>query len=86
MKYDDAVRFLYSLGNELKPGKYDLGRIRVLLGALGNPHRKGRIVHVAGTNGKGSTCAMISRVSAPRAFAPASTPLRISPSRPSASK
>jgi len=59
MKYEDAVRFLYSLGNELKPGKFDLGRIRVLLSALGNPHLLGRIVHVAGTNGKGSTCAMI---------------------------
>src|SRR3954463_913617 len=59
MTYEDAVRFLYSLGNELKPGKYDLSRIRTLLAALGNPHLQGRIVHVAGTNGKGSTCAMI---------------------------
>ena len=59
MNYEDAVRFLYSLGNELKAAKYELGRMRALLGALGNPERQGRFVHVAGTNGKGSTCAMI---------------------------
>ncbi|MGH9657572.1 MAG: bifunctional folylpolyglutamate synthase/dihydrofolate synthase, partial [Bryobacteraceae bacterium] len=33
--------------------------IERLLDALGNPHRGGRYIHVAGTNGKGSTCAMI---------------------------
>ncbi len=59
MRYEEAVRFLYSLGNELKAAKYDLARIGVLLEALGNPHLQGRFVHVAGTNGKGSTCAMI---------------------------
>lgn len=59
MTYEESVRFLYSLGNELKAAKYELGAMRVLLGALGDPHRKGRFIHVAGTNGKGSTCAMI---------------------------
>src|SRR5579864_349785 len=59
MTYPDSVRFLYSLGNEVKTAKYGLERIKTLLGALGNPQRLPRIVHVAGTNGKGSTCAMI---------------------------
>jgi len=59
MNYPDSVRFLYSLGNEVKTAKYGLERIRTLLDALGNPERLRRIVHVAGTNGKGSTCAMI---------------------------
>ncbi len=59
MTYAESVRFLYSLGNELKAAKYELGRIRLLLSALGDPHLRGRFVHVAGTNGKGSTCAMI---------------------------
>ncbi|MDQ6708045.1 MAG: bifunctional folylpolyglutamate synthase/dihydrofolate synthase [Acidobacteriota bacterium] len=59
MNYPDSVRFLYSLGKELKTSKIDLERITILLEALGNPHRRGRFVHVAGTNGKGSTCAMI---------------------------
>lgn len=59
MTFADSVRFLFSLGHELKVVKWDLERMRVLLGALGDPHLRGRFVHVAGTNGKGSTCAMI---------------------------
>jgi dihydrofolate synthase/folylpolyglutamate synthase len=58
--YSDSVRFLYSLGNELKVGaKFGLERMQTLLAELGNPERSQRFVHVAGTNGKGSTCAMI---------------------------
>ncbi len=59
MTYPDSVRFLYSLGNEIKTAKLGLDRIRVVLDALGNPESACRFVHVAGTNGKGSTCAMI---------------------------
>jgi dihydrofolate synthase/folylpolyglutamate synthase len=57
--YPDSVRFLYSLGNEIKTAKLGLDRIRVVLDALGHPEQACRFVHVAGTNGKGSTCAMI---------------------------
>lgn len=39
-----------------------LDRIRKLLDLLGNPQKKLRFVHVAGTNGKGSTCAYISQI------------------------
>ena len=59
MNYPDSVHFLYALGNELKTAKFGLERIRTLLAALGNPQDRCRFVHVAGTNGKGSTCAMI---------------------------
>ncbi len=59
MTYRDAVAQLYALGNELKNAKFDLERITALLEELGNPQRMGRFVHVAGTNGKGSTSAMI---------------------------
>jgi dihydrofolate synthase / folylpolyglutamate synthase len=59
MTYPDSVKFLYALGNEIKSAKLGLERIRVVLEALGNPERAFRVVHVAGTNGKGSTCAMI---------------------------
>jgi dihydrofolate synthase / folylpolyglutamate synthase len=59
MNYPDSVRFLYALGNEIKTAKLGLERIRTLLAALGNPQQACRIVHVAGTNGKGSTSAMI---------------------------
>jgi len=59
MTYAESLRFLFSLGPELKTVKWDLARIEAMLGALGNPHRRGRYIHVAGTNGKGSTCAML---------------------------
>jgi len=59
MNYAEAVQFLYSLGNEVLTAKLGLERIARLLDALGNPQNAFRSVHVAGTNGKGSTCAMI---------------------------
>src|SRR5712692_12081406 len=59
MNYPDSVRFLYALGNEIKTAKLGLHRIRAMLEALDNPQRAFRTAHVAGTNGKGSTCAMI---------------------------
>ena len=57
--YPDSVQFLYALGNEIKTAKLGLDRIQTVLAGLGNPQRDFRVVHVAGTNGKGSTCAMI---------------------------
>jgi dihydrofolate synthase/folylpolyglutamate synthase len=57
--YPDSVDYLYSLGNEVKSIKFGLEGIAALLSALGNPERSFRSIHVAGTNGKGSTCAMI---------------------------
>jgi len=59
MTYPDSVQFLYALGNEMKTAKLGLDRIRAVLAALGNPEKAYRVVHVAGTNGKGSTSAMI---------------------------
>jgi dihydrofolate synthase/folylpolyglutamate synthase len=60
VNYPDSVRFLYALGNELKTAKFGLERITRLAESLGDPHlRPHRFIHVAGTNGKGSTCAMI---------------------------
>jgi dihydrofolate synthase/folylpolyglutamate synthase len=60
VNYPDSVRFLYALGNELKTAKFGLDRIARLMLELGGPHRRpARFVHVAGTNGKGSTCALI---------------------------
>ncbi len=43
----------------IKPG---LENITALLDTLGNPHRKLRTVHVAGTNGKGTSCSVIASV------------------------
>ena len=42
--------------------KNGLENMRALMGRLGNPQEKLTMVHVAGTNGKGSCCAMIERV------------------------
>ncbi|MDJ1182553.1 bifunctional folylpolyglutamate synthase/dihydrofolate synthase [Roseofilum casamattae] len=39
-----------------------LDRIKALLAALGNPHHRIPMVHVAGTNGKGSVCAYLSSI------------------------
>jgi len=59
VNYPDSVHFLYALGNEIKTAKLGLERISRVLDALGRPQDRTRFVHVAGTNGKGSTCAMI---------------------------
>ncbi|MCX6630507.1 MAG: bifunctional folylpolyglutamate synthase/dihydrofolate synthase [Candidatus Solibacter sp.] len=59
MNYPDSVQFLYTLGNEIKTAKLGLQRITQVLDALDRPQDRLHFVHVAGTNGKGSTCAMI---------------------------
>ncbi len=49
-------------GLRYKGEKNGLANMRALLARLGNPQDKLRMVHVAGTNGKGSTCAMLERM------------------------
>lgn len=58
MTYENAVEKIHSLltfGS--RPG---LDRMRILLDKLGNPQDKLKFIHIAGTNGKGSVCAMLS--------------------------
>lgn len=60
MHYQEAVDYIHSLlAFGIKPG---LQRIRALLTALGNPQNGLRFIHVAGTNGKGSTSTMLSYI------------------------
>ncbi|NPV27212.1 MAG: bifunctional folylpolyglutamate synthase/dihydrofolate synthase [Firmicutes bacterium] len=60
MDYQEALAYLKQLN---KFGmNLGLRRIERLLELLGQPHRQLRVIHVAGTNGKGSTCAMISQI------------------------
>ena len=60
MTYNQAVEYIHSLLKfGIKPG---LERISYMLDKLGNPQDKLKIIHVAGTNGKGSTCAMLSSI------------------------
>lgn len=42
--------------------KLGLENIRLLLASLGDPHKRFRSIHVAGTNGKGSVCAMLEQI------------------------
>jgi dihydrofolate synthase/folylpolyglutamate synthase len=49
-------------GLERRRDKLGLGGTRALLAGLGDPQARFQAVHVAGTNGKGSTCALIERV------------------------
>ena len=57
MSYEETLAYIHSVKWQgSKPG---LSRTRALLSALGNPERQLRFVHIAGTNGKGSTAACI---------------------------
>jgi dihydrofolate synthase/folylpolyglutamate synthase len=62
MTYPEAVSYLLTFGQELRGAKFDLANVSVLLGDLGRPQQAWRAVHIAGTNGKGSTAAMIEAV------------------------
>ncbi|HEX9615267.1 MAG TPA: folylpolyglutamate synthase/dihydrofolate synthase family protein [Bacteroidota bacterium] len=55
--YSDAVAFLYNL--QYRGMKFGLRGIRGLLRDVGDPHQRFPSVHIAGSNGKGSTAAMI---------------------------
>lgn len=59
MRYDEAVRYLLSILGHIRASNFGLDRMEKLCARLGNPERQFRVVHIAGTNGKGSTAAMI---------------------------
>ncbi|WP_307399695.1 bifunctional folylpolyglutamate synthase/dihydrofolate synthase [Desulfofundulus luciae] len=60
MQYDEAMTYLQNL---TKFGiNFGLGRIKELLRRLGDPQEKLKVVHIGGTNGKGSTTAMVASV------------------------
>lgn len=60
MTLSEAVNYYHSLQKfGIMPG---LERIALLSERLGSPHKKLKFIHVAGTNGKGSTCTAISSV------------------------
>ena len=60
MTYDEALNYIHGISwTFCKPG---LERISELCNALGNPQNELRFIHVAGTNGKGSTSVMLSEI------------------------
>jgi dihydrofolate synthase/folylpolyglutamate synthase len=58
--YGDALDFLYARTTGI--WRLGLERVEAFLHTLGDPHRKLRALHVAGTNGKGSVCATLDAV------------------------
>ena len=68
MTYEESVRYLLTLGRELaspqqaRVTKFDLANITTLCERLGQPQRAFQPVHIAGTNGKGSTAAMLDSI------------------------
>ena len=74
MTYDQALEFIHGIARfGTKPG---LRRVELLCERIGNPQKKLKFIHVAGTNGKGSACTMLSRVLAQAGY---KTGLYISP-------
>ncbi len=60
MNYNEAMNYIHEVGNF--GSNYGLERTYRILELLGNPHKKLKLIHVAGTNGKGSTTAMITEL------------------------
>lgn len=62
MNFQETLQYLYGLGYELSVKKFGLENTVKLLKALKNPEKNYLKIQVAGTNGKGSTCAFLSSI------------------------
>lgn len=62
MQFDEALQYLQGLGHETLTVKLGLRNTELLLHALGNPERAFPAVQIAGTNGKGSTAAILDSI------------------------
>lgn len=60
MTYAEAIQFLYGL--QMFGANFGLERAEKLAALAGHPEKNLRFIHVAGTNGKGSTCAMLESI------------------------
>lgn len=59
---EEAIAYLYGLGNEMLAMKLGLENVLALASVLDEPQTKFPAAHIAGTNGKGSTAAMTARI------------------------
>ncbi|NLZ28480.1 MAG: bifunctional folylpolyglutamate synthase/dihydrofolate synthase, partial [Firmicutes bacterium] len=60
MTYEEVLQWIHSIGRfGIRPG---LERMNALMERLGNPHHQFKCIHIAGTNGKGSTAVFITSV------------------------
>jgi folC: bifunctional protein FolC len=57
MTYEESVKYLYKIAGFAT--KSSLEDIKYFLERLGNPQKELHMIHVAGTNGKGSVCAFL---------------------------
>ncbi|HLF19031.1 MAG TPA: folylpolyglutamate synthase/dihydrofolate synthase family protein [Candidatus Omnitrophota bacterium] len=68
MSYQEALSYINSFINyeknlhEVSPFEFRLERVQTLLEKLGNPQKDLKIIHVAGSKGKGSTCAITAQI------------------------
>ncbi|NNE98350.1 MAG: bifunctional folylpolyglutamate synthase/dihydrofolate synthase, partial [Pyrinomonadaceae bacterium] len=62
MNFQESIDYLFGLGYELSVKKFGLENTYTLLEALGNPQNSFIKIQVAGTNGKGSTCAFLESI------------------------
>ena len=60
MRYEEAMKYITGVGNF--GSNYGLERTHKLLEYLGNPEKDLKLIHIAGTNGKGSTTSMITEI------------------------
>ena len=60
MTYEEALSYIHSV--DWRGTVFGLSRVEALLARFGNPQEKLKFVHVAGTNGKGSTAAMLAAI------------------------
>ncbi len=67
--YERAMQYLFSVTDYERQQKlrynvttFDLDRMNKLLKGLGNPHKKTKSIHIAGTKGKGSTATMLAKM------------------------
>jgi len=64
MNYKQTIDYIYNLKGSEHKGKFNLSlkNMNLLLKKLNNPEKSLKVIHVAGTNGKGSVCAMLSSI------------------------
>lgn len=60
MNYEESVKYLYKIAGFATKSSFE--EIKYFLKQLGNPHKELKMIHVAGTNGKGSVCAFLEAV------------------------
>lgn len=67
--YEQALKYLFERTDYERQQRlrynvttFDLDRMQALLRGVGNPHKKSRYVHIAGTKGKGSTATMLAKM------------------------